>query len=201
MDNLQRSSHLAGSSSRKHTTFDDHDDGDVAKGVNGADDDDDVMMMPALGATEDKEDAKNKVRIAYYMSLLWYMQSRPKSVSQRGKLISSLKLDGEDANKRIIKAILGTFAETPANSDRAVMSAFHQTKVLAYMCALALHLDNFSVDHDKLARNCNISPATLRELFRTLGCTSAVVGGEKRMVLKTPFTLPQPRKGKAGGRK
>ena len=102
--------------------------------------------------------------------------------------------------KRIIKAILSTFTETPANSERAVMSAFHQTKVLAYMCALALHLDNFSVDHDKLARNCNIPPATLRELFRTLGCTSSVVGGEKRMVLKTPFTLPQPRKGKAGGR-
>ncbi|SJX63844.1 related to RPA49-49 kD subunit of DNA-directed RNA polymerase I [Sporisorium reilianum f. sp. reilianum] len=203
VDNLQRSSHLSGGSSsggtKKHTTFDDDDD--------DQDDDttaaavDDVMMMPALGATEDKEDAKTKVRIAYYMSLLWYIQSRPKSVGQRSKLISSLKLDGEDANKRIVKAILGTFAETPANSERAVMSAFHQTKVLAYLCALALHLDNFSVDHDKLARNCNIPPATLRELFRTLGCTSAVVGGEKRMVLKTPFTLPQPRKGKAGGRK
>ncbi|TKY84665.1 hypothetical protein EX895_006567 [Sporisorium graminicola] len=199
VDNLQRSSHLSGgSSSKKHTTFDDDDD-DATAASNA--DDDDVMMMPALGATEDKEDAKNKVRIAYYMSLLWYIQSRPKSVGQRGKLISSLKLDGEDANKRIVKVILGTFAETPANSERAVMSAFHQTKVLAYMCALALHLDNFSVDHDKLARNCNIPPATLRELFRTLGCTSAVVGGEKRMVLKTPFTLPQPRKGKAGGRK
>lgn len=198
VDNLQRSSHLgSGSSGKKHTTFDDDDD-DTANAVSA---DNDAMMMPALGATEDKEDAKNKVRIAYYMSLLWYIQSRPKAVSQRGKLISSLKLDGEDANKRIYKAILGTFTETPANSDRAVMSAFHQTKVLAYMCALALHLDNFSVDHDKLARNCNIPPATLRELFRTLGCTSAVVGGEKRMVLKTPFTLPQPRKGKAGGRK
>ena len=196
VDNLQRSSHLSGGSSgKKHTTFDDDDDEDTpATG-------EDVMMTPALGATEDKEDAKDKVRIAYYMSLLWFIQSRPKSVSQRSKLISSLKLDGEDANKRIIKAILGTFTETPANSDRAVMSAFHSTKVLAYMCALALHLDNFSVDHDKLARNCNIPPATLRELFRTLGCTSAVVGGEKRMVLKTPFTLPQPRKGKAGGRK
>lgn len=200
VDNLQRSSHL--SSGKKHTTFDDDDDDDEAtKAANGGADDDDVMMMPALGATEDKEDAKNKVRMAYYMSLLWYIQSHPKSVSQKGKLISSLKLDGEDANKRIIKAILNTFTETPANSDRAVMSAFHSTKVLAYMCALALHLDNFSVDHDKLARNCNIAPATLRELFRTLGCTSAVVGGEKRMVLKTPFTLPQPRKGKAGGRK
>ena len=202
VDNLQRSSHLAGGSAKKHTTFDDDDEDDVEKALSGgAGADDDVMMMPALGATEDKEDAKNKVRIAYYMSLLWYIHSHPKSISQRGKLISSLKLDGEDANKRIIKAILGTFTETPANSDRAVMSAFHQTKVLAYMCALALHLDNFSVDHDKLARNCNIAPATLRELFRTLGCTSAVVGGEKRMVLKTPFTLPQPRKGKASGRK
>lgn len=199
VDNLQRSSHLSGGSSKKHTTFDDDDDDDHAGNAGNADDD--VMMMPALGATEDKEDAMDKVRIAYYMSLLWYIQSHPKSVSQRGKLISSLKLDGEDANKRIIKAILATFTETPANSDRAVMSAFHQTKVLAYMCALALHLDNFSVDHDKLARNCNIPPATLRELFRTLGCTSAVAGGEKRMVLKTPFTLPQPRKGKAGGRK
>ncbi|CDR87395.1 related to RPA49-49 kD subunit of DNA-directed RNA polymerase I [Sporisorium scitamineum] len=202
VDNLQRSSHLSGgsgSSGKKHTTFDDDDD-DASAAANGANDDD-VMMMPALGATEDKEDAKNKVRIAYYMSLLWYIQSRPKSVGQRGKLISSLKLDGEDANKRIVKAILGTFTESPANSDRAVMSAFHQTKVLAYMCALALHLDNFSVDHDKLARNCNIPPATLRELFRTLGCTSSVVGGEKRMVLKTPFTLLQPRKGKAGGHK
>lgn len=199
VDNLQRSSHLSGGSSgKKHTTFDDDDEDDESANANP---DDDVMMMPALGATEDKEDAKDKVRIAYYMSLLWYIQSRPKAVSQRSKLISSLKLDGEDANKRIIKAILGTFTETPANSDRAVMSAFHQTKVLAYMCALALHLDNFSVDHEKLARNCNIPPATLRELFRTLGCTSAVVGGEKRMVLKTPFTLPQPRKGKAGGRK
>ncbi|EST09611.1 RNA polymerase I associated factor, A49-like protein [Kalmanozyma brasiliensis GHG001] len=197
VDNLQRSSHLSGGSGgKKHTTFDE--DEDEAASVTNAED---VMMMPALGATEDKEDAKTKVRIAYYMSLLWYIQSRPKSVSQRGKLITALKLDGEDANKRIVKAILGTFTETPANSDRAVMSAFHQTKVLAYMCALALHLDNFSVDHDKLARNCNIPPATLRELFRTLGCTASVVGGEKRMVLKTPFTLPQPRKGKAGGRK
>ncbi|GAC93694.1 hypothetical protein PHSY_001259 [Pseudozyma hubeiensis SY62] len=204
VDNLQRSSHLSGASAgKKHTTFDDDDDDDeaVEAATGGNAGDDDVMMMPALGATEDKEDAKDKVRIAYYMSLLWYIQSRPKSVSQKGKLISSLKLDGEDANKRIVKAILTTFTETPANSDRAVMSAFHQTKVLAYMCALALHLDNFSVDHDKLARNCNIPPATLRELFRTLGCTSSVVGGEKRMVLKTPFTLPQPRKGKAGGRK
>ncbi|KAJ1022574.1 hypothetical protein NDA16_003563 [Ustilago loliicola] len=201
VDNLQRSSHLSGSSGKKHTTFDDDDEDDNVKPANGGGDDDDVMRMPALGATEDKEDAKNKVRMAYYMSLLWYIQSHPKSVSQKGKLISSLKLDGEDANKRIIKAILNTFTETPANSDRAVMPAFHSTKVLAYMCALALHLDNFSVDHDKLARNCNIAPATLRELFRTLGCTSAVVGGEKRMVLKTPFTLPQPRKGKAGGRK
>nr|CDI54360.1 uncharacterized protein BN887_00938 [Melanopsichium pennsylvanicum 4] len=135
------------------------------------------------------------------MSLLWYIQSRPKLVSQRGKLISALKLDGEDANTRIIKAILTTFTETASKSDRAVMSDFHQTKTLAYMCALALHLDNFSVDHEKLARNCNIQSAKLRELFRTLGCTSSVVAGEKRMVLKTPFTLPQPRKGKAGGRK
>ncbi|SPC68038.1 related to RPA49 - 49 kD subunit of DNA-directed RNA polymerase I [Ustilago sp. UG-2017b] len=204
VDNLHRSSYLSGSSSgKKHTTFDDDDDDDddAIKPANGGADGEDVLLMPVLGATEDKEDAKNKVRMAYYMSLLWYIQRHPKSVSQKGKLISSLKLDGEDANKRIIKAILNTFTETPANSDRAVMSAFHSTKVLAYICALALHLDNFSVDHGKLARNCNIAPATLRELFRTLGCTSAVVGGEKRMVLKTPFTLPQPRKGKAGGRK
>ncbi|ETS61763.1 hypothetical protein PaG_03859 [Moesziomyces aphidis] len=200
VDNLQRSSHLGGGSkSQKHTTFDDDDDDKSDKSAKG--DDDDVMMMPALGATEDKEDATNKVRLAYYMSMLWYLHSRPKSVSQRSRLITSLKLDGEDANKRIVRTLLTTFSETPANSDRAQMSAFHQTKLLAYMCALALHLDNFSVDYDKLARNCNIAPSTLRELFRTLGCTAATTGGEKRMVLKTPFTLPQPRKGKAGGRK
>ncbi|PWY98359.1 hypothetical protein BCV70DRAFT_218806 [Testicularia cyperi] len=199
VENAQRASHLSGDGSgKKHTTFDDaDDDDDEAGGRNDVDADGDATMMPALGATEDKEDAKNKVRIAYYISLLWFVHSKPKSVSQIKTLINDLRLDAEDTAKSLVHSITATFADTPANSTRATLSSFGQTKLLAYLCALALHLDNFAVDHARLAKDCNIPPTTLRELFRALGCTSATIAGEKRMVLKTPFTLPQPRKGKA----
>lgn len=191
VDNAQRASYDDGAKATQHTTFSDDDDSDT----------DQKVAMPALGATENKEDAITKVRIAYYITLLYYVHSRPQLVGKKGRLIELLKLDGLDSAKQIVNSIYNTFTETPSGSSRAVMSAFHQTKMLAYMCALALHLDNFSVSHSQMARDCNIAPAHLREIFRSLGCTSSSTGGEKRMALKTPFILPQPRKGKAAPRR
>lgn len=191
VDNAQRAAHLDSSTATRHTTFSDDDDSDDAPKV----------AMPALGATEDKEDAMIKVRIAYYITLLYYVHSRPQLVGKKGRLIELLKLDGLDSAKQVVNSIYHTFTETPSGSSKAVMSAFHQTKMLSYLCALALHLDNFSVSHSQLARDCNIAPAHLREIFRSLGCTSSTAGGEKRMVLKTPFSLPQPRTGKAAPRR
>jgi DNA-directed RNA polymerase I subunit RPA49 len=182
VENAQRAAHVAGAGSR-HTTFAD-----------------DEGAMPALGATEDKEDAWNKVRIAYYIGLLWCVHQRPQAVAQKKKLIADLRLDG-DAGLRVVNAIYAAFTETPTDASRAVLSSFHQTKLLAYLCALALHLDNFALDHAALARDTNLPSHTIRELFKSLGCTTATIGGEKRLVLKTPFTLPQPRRGKAPTRK
>lgn len=103
------------------------------------------------------------------------------------------------------------------------MTSFTETKLYAYMFALCLHFEDFSIEPAPLARDLGLSatrsvrsyselfpltlmcPSSVSEIFKSLGCTTAnknifLSDGtsqiQRRIVLKCPFELPQPRRGR-----
>lgn len=94
--------------------------------------------------------------------------------------------------------------------NRAQITSFTETKLYAYMFALCLHLENFSIDPSALSKDLGLGPTRVTEIFKSLGCTTAkkpvfqADGSSKQertLVLKIPFELPKPRKGRAPQKK
>lgn len=90
------------------------------------------------------------------------------------------------------------------------MTSFTETKLYAYLFALCLHLENFTIDPAALSKDLGMSPTKVTEIFKSLGCTPtkkvvAHANGstkqERMLILKCPFELPKPRRGRAPQKK
>jgi DNA-directed RNA polymerase I subunit RPA49 len=169
------------------------------------------ILKSSTGAN--REESKTKLKILWYIALLW---SFVKIVARRDKggdkeaLLKKLKLDQAHGGEAIIDDLFARFAQTERGSLRGQVTSFTETKLYAHMFALCLHLENFSIDPTSLSRDLGLGPTRVTEIFKSLGCTTAKKAifqadgsskQERMLVLKCPLELPKPRRGRAPQKK
>lgn len=148
-----------------------------------------------------------KLQLLYYLSLLLGVYENRRA-SNKDKLLEKLN-SSPDA---LIDGILERFSIVrPGQFGRSKDRGFfidpqREDKLLCYILAIILHLDNFIVEISPLAQELGLKPSRLVGLFKTLG---AVVKGAtvaqaeafgvpksaaatyKIATLKVPFKLPE----------
>lgn len=164
-----------------------------------------------------KEDSRLKLKIVLYISLLWGFA---KFAGGRGNggdkevLLGKLRLNRMSGGELILDDLFTRFAQAQRGAKRAQLTSFTETKLYAYMFALSLHLDDFSLDPVPLARDLAMGPQRVAEVFKSLGCSTttaprqgAVAGGggggdgqrvQRRVILKCPVELPKVRQVRRG---
>ncbi|PWN33795.1 uncharacterized protein FA14DRAFT_185336 [Meira miltonrushii] len=155
-----------------------------------------------------RQDARTKLKVAFYISILWSFLSVARGGSKGGEkeqLLFKLRLHNLPGGDQILADLFSQFTEQERGSKRGSITNFTETKLYAYMFALCLHLEDFSIDTAPLARDLTVPPTKVTDIFRSLGCTSAnktvtnsdgTSRAQRRTILKIPFELPKPRKGR-----
>ncbi|MCO5589773.1 hypothetical protein L7F22_043742 [Adiantum nelumboides] len=155
-----------------------------------------------------RQDARTKLKVAFYIALLWSFLTVAKGGSKGGEkeqLLFKLRLHNLSGGDQILSDLFSQFSEQERGSKRGTITPFTETKLHAYMFALCLHLEDFSIDTTPLANDLAIPPSRVADIFRSLGCTSAnktvtnadgTSRSQRRTILKIPFELPKPRKGR-----
>ncbi|KDN51335.1 hypothetical protein K437DRAFT_254923 [Tilletiaria anomala UBC 951] len=148
---------------------------------------------------------KERLRLALYASLLFALWRNLRNLNDREKLSGKLKLKGGSGSGIVLEDLLTRFTEEERGTHKRTLTRPMETKLLAYMAAIFLHLDSFSVDITRVAAGLELPHPRVQEIFKSLGCTPAqiAVSGsgdgatkkERRMVLKVPLTFPKPKRG------
>lgn len=182
---------------------------------------------------------RQQMKLLLYIALLWSLRviattSRSRGLNDRKSLREKLRLvprtpkkeDGRETvadvsepvrgkveADTLLDAVLSRFCEKERGSDgrkpRYHLTAFCETKLLATIVVLCLHIDGFALDIESLASDMSLKPAKLNELAKSVGCTTrsrvvedqgspddAAASGagsrrhKKVMALKCPFKLP-----------
>ena len=156
-----------------------------------------------------------KLQLLMYASLLFGVYTN-RRVRDKESLMTRLQ---NKVSEVLVDGVLERFTIAKASQfgkskDRSfVIDPHHEDKLLCYLLAIILHLNNFMVELPPLAHELNMKPTRLVGLFKALGATikSATVGQAeafgipKNMAatykiasLKVPFKLPEmTRRGKA----
>ncbi|CAN3365680.1 DNA-directed RNA polymerase I subunit Rpa49p [Diutina catenulata] len=151
--------------------------------------------------------SSKRMQLLYYVSFLMgvYANRRVRNKAQLMERLNNpaeVLVDGALVRFTVSKA--GTFG---TSKDRSfLIDPHHEDKLLCYMLALILHIDNFVVELPPLAHELQMKPTRLVGLFKALGATikSASVGqaeafgisksqaaSYKVASLKVPFKLPE----------
>ncbi|WFD30882.1 DNA-directed RNA polymerase I subunit rpa49 [Malassezia sp. CBS 17886] len=154
--------------------------------------------------------SRELVRVGYYLALLFAFRRHARSLArgdgdQRQHVAHKMHLS-EAESDIVMDELISRFTETARGSERATMTATSETKLLAHILVLALHLDGFSVAPQPLAQELGVPVSRVNDLYKSLGCSPAqstqhsADGGdvtsrpEKRWRLKLPLSFPSQRR-------
>ncbi|EDK43077.1 hypothetical protein LELG_01255 [Lodderomyces elongisporus NRRL YB-4239] len=161
-------------------------------------------LLPRLIKNKDVE----KLQLLYYASLLAGVYEN-RRVSEKQALLTRLQ---NKPSETLIDGILDQFAVSRStkvgkSKDKAFfIDPQNEDKLLCYLFIALLHLFNFSVELNPLAKDLKLKPLKLVGLFRALGAIikSATVaeaeaygipksaaGTYKIATLKVPFKMPE----------
>lgn len=154
-----------------------------------------------------KLEKKNKrhIKLLYYVSLLMAFYTNTHLASKKELLAKKLG----DPPLILIDHLITRFSErtfsgTNYETAQSVVTSHGMDKILCYLFALCLIIDNFSVDISLLAQDLSLSTQKCKGLFKTLGCkiqgcteaqrlamnlSKAEVKLYKRAVLTLPFEV------------
>ncbi|KAI3402356.1 RPA49 [Candida oxycetoniae] len=165
------------------------------------------FVKPILSKLRDAKNIKG-LQLLYYSALLFGVYEN-RRVSQKEALMTRLK---NIPSEVLVDNILDQFAISRSSKfGRSKEKSFtidphHEDKLLCYLFIILLHLSNFSIELNPLAKDLKMKPTRLVALFRALGATikSATVaeaealgipksaaGTYKIANLKVPFKLPE----------
>jgi DNA-directed RNA polymerase I subunit RPA49 len=153
------------------------------------------------------EAQSEKLQLIYYASLLMGLYHN-RRISNKLALTTELN----NASDVLIDGLLERFAiarpgQFGRSKDRGYkIDPHHEDRLLCYLLATLLHIDNFSIEINPLAQELSLKAGRLIGLFKALGCVvKPVTAGEaeayeipraaaasyKIASLKVPFKLPQ----------
>lgn len=113
----------------------------------------------------------DKIKMIYYASLLLAVYEN-KRINNKAALLAKVGNPPE----ALISGILDRFAVSKASQfgktkDRNfTIDPVHENKLLCYLLALILRIDNYTTEIAPLAQELSLKPSKLAELFRALGC-------------------------------
>lgn len=154
------------------------------------------------GIPAEKED---RVKLIYFAALLLGLYKN-KKVSNRTKLAEKL---GSAPSDYLLMQLINNFSTNKAGSvgrhkDRAfIVDPAHETKLLCYLLATVLHLENFTCNVQMFVNELSVKASRISDLFRTLGCSVKPMSATrlkklgltdptiKEATLRVPLTLPQ----------
>ncbi|KAG6902638.1 hypothetical protein C0995_013763 [Termitomyces sp. Mi166 len=107
----------------------------------------------------------------------------------------------------IVDGLISRFTETSRGSIGHTSTSATQTKLLSYLFALCLKVDNFATDTSQIAHDLNKPTTEINTLFKSLGCKVGLLGDkeraklglsdkeatDKRAILTAPLVFPKPR--------
>lgn len=149
-----------------------------------------------------------KLQLLYYASLLFGVYEN-RRVKDKASLMTRLQNKPSEA---LVDGILEKFTIARASQfgkskDRSfIIDPHHEDKLLCYLLAIIMHIDNFMIELPPLANELNMKPTRLVGLCKALGANvkSATVSQAeafgiprtaastyKIATLKVPFKLPQ----------
>ncbi|KAF5392112.1 hypothetical protein D9757_003204 [Collybiopsis confluens] len=110
----------------------------------------------------------------------------------------------------VVDGLLSRFTETTRGSSVHIFTSAMSTKLLAYLLALCLHVDDFTSDPKMLADDLSMSLTSIQSAYKNLGCKlktltehqlstrglSDTLGHTKFAVLVAPVVFPKVRTGK-----
>ncbi|WPK25923.1 hypothetical protein PUMCH_003260 [Australozyma saopauloensis] len=149
-----------------------------------------------------------KVQMLFYAALLFGVYAN-RRCNNKNKLMEQLD---NKPSEILVDGVLDRFTAAKTSGfgkakDRSfVIDPFHEDKLLCFLLALTLHIEDFQVQINPLANELNMKPTRLIGLFRALGATikpanagmAEALGLSKRdaatykvAVLKVPFKQPE----------
>lgn len=168
-------------------------------------------LTKALSA---KKKNKRHIKLLYYASLLMAFYTNHQLVSKKDLLTKKLG----DPPLILVDNLITRFSEyarsrTNHETIQSVITSYGVDKILCYLFALCLIIDDFSVDINLLAQDLSLSNQKCKELFKTLGCkiqgyteterltlnlSKAEAKSYKRAVLTLPFEFVSKKRRKLG---
>ncbi|WFD43322.1 DNA-directed RNA polymerase I subunit rpa49 [Malassezia psittaci] len=158
-------------------------------------------LYAAIHATQDngkKSDSAILVQIGYYIAVLLSFRRHSRVLGKSGEdrvsiLAQKMRLP-EREKDLIINHLTSRFAESPRGSSKSVVTGTGETKLLAEILVLALHMDSFSVAPQQLAQELSVPTQRAQSTQHEVQDGAAVSQPVKRWRLKLPLNFPQNRK-------
>ncbi|KAG0209961.1 DNA-directed RNA polymerase I subunit rpa49 [Mortierella sp. GBA30] len=152
---------------------------------------------------------RHRIRLLMYISFLMAFRTIPDKRLDDSETINRIM---GDVPSLILENFYERFTEMPEGSDkkRHTFTPKSKDKLLCWIFALALTLENFNIDAGAMTRDLSLRQTKVNELFKSLGCKvnelSATqkaqlgVSAEdaktmKRAILTVPLTFPLPKRG------
>lgn len=154
-------------------------------------------------------EAMKLVRLGYVMAILLSFRKHTRLLNKGddGVALLSQKMHLPDHEKDIVmEYLLSQFAEQSRGSQSSTVTSTGETRLLATIVVLALHLDNFSVAPQRLAQELSVTTQRVNDICKSLGCSSSqstqhgvgeegvVSHQERRWRLRLPLSFPNQRK-------
>ncbi|KAF9544915.1 DNA-directed RNA polymerase I subunit rpa49 [Mortierella hygrophila] len=152
---------------------------------------------------------RHRIRLLMYISILMAFRTIPDRKLDDSEIVN--KIMG-DVPSVIMENLYERFTETPEGVDkkRHTFTPKSKDKLLCWILAIALTLENFNMDAGALTRDLSMKQTRVNELYKSLGCkvneltatekaqsgaSNEEVKSMKRAILTVPLTFPLPKRG------
>ncbi|KAG7805868.1 hypothetical protein KL921_005181 [Ogataea angusta] len=159
------------------------------------------LLRKLSSISKDTPDRKLKLQMLYYVSLLMGLYAN-RRVHAKDQLLESLN----QPPVVLVDYVLKNFSILKKNNRNYLIDPKCEDKILCYLLALILKLDEYQVEVSPLAQELSLKPSRLTSLFRSLGCViknataaqceafgvpKTAANNYKIATLRVPFKAPE----------
>jgi DNA-directed RNA polymerase I subunit RPA49 len=158
-----------------------------------------AYVMERLEVSVRAKDERRVKALLYLSYLIRFRNASESALNRIDALNDTLVSASANVQHRLFELFTEAHETTGAGGAptmRYKMPPQLKDKLTAYICALCLHIDAFSVVPTTLAQDLHVTTTKMLDAFRQLGCAveTASVNGEscRRARLKAPVVFPKP---------
>lgn len=134
-------------------------------------------LWHAVQSAHQDSSANDAVRVGYYIAILLAFRRHARTLSNAqsaadgtAALASKMRLADRERDI-VIDDLVSRFSEKTRGTQIPVATPTCDTRVIAHILVLALHLEQFSVAPQPVAQELGVPVQRVNDLFRSLGCS------------------------------